>query len=107
MDGGSYVVELVQVASTGEHWLRARHADQPVVFLLARFEDAHEAEVLLERGFEPVGGSFPHTLLLHLVDEGLCDICVPRRADRRVGRRVADQPELPSESAGELVFAAS
>lgn len=100
IDGGAYVVELVELSSTGEHWLRARHAEEPVVFLLARFEDAHAAEAHLERGFEPVAGAFPQALLLQLVEEGVCDICVPRRTERAV------QHPTPSPTTDDdLVFA--
>ena len=99
--GASYLVELVQHDSNGQHWLRARHRDEPIVFLLAPFETATAAAKGLANGFEVVGGDFPRALFHQLVAEGLADICVPRRPERAVGRVTA----LPREAG--LLLAAS
>lgn len=84
--GTEYVLDLVDDVGTG-CWLRARAADEPVVFLLSRFPHRHAARHALATGFEVVDRIFPLILLHRLVTAGVAE-----RVDRRATRRVIGAP---------------
>ena len=65
----SYVLELVHSDTSDDCWLRARSENEPVVFLVARFDDFGQAHAALRRGIEVSNSPFVLNLLQSVAAE--------------------------------------